>query len=587
MRSQASTRKHSAAGYGKPSLKHALFAGAIFGLLIGVPGLTQSPPQQPPASQGSATAPPLRVMTRLVQVNVIVQDRNGNPVTGLTKDDFTLLDEGHPQRISYFAEEATRIMNPAKPTGPGGTLAPNLFTNRYEEKTGVPTSVTVILLDALNTHFNDMSYARAQVAKFLKQLQPQDRIALYGLSNRLTLLHDFTSDASSILHAIGQTPDTENSQLVASESADVPSDTGDADFDAWLNGANQRVADFYNMSRADETAAAIEDIANHLAGLPGRKNLVWVSASFPFSIGLDAPMGTSGGAERHEFNKEVEDAAEALNNANMAIYPVDARGLIAPPSAINRSGPMMGRTPPKNTASPSPPAQNFDTMNVIADRTGGHAYYNSNDIAKAVREAIDDSRDTYVIGYYPSHNDWNGKFREIKVQTSRSGLHLRFRRGYFAIPDSANTETQRGRMMADAIHTTLESTDLGLDIEANPVDVPGARQLKAEVKVDASRMNFKQDGEHWTDNVELVWLELDITGRIVGNSTSTLRLNIPQQAYEELSKKGVSFSETLDLKNDAVVVRLVARDSGTGAIGSVNIPITRLFSQEKPTASQK
>jgi VWFA-related protein len=587
MRSLRPGRKPSNAGHARPSVKVALLAGAVFGLLIAATGFTQLPPQNPPTGQESATSPPLRVMTRLVQVNVIVQDKNGNPVKGLTKDDFTLLDGGHPQRISYFAEEATRIMNPSGLDSPGLAAAPNLFTNRYEEKTGVPTSVTVILLDALNTHFNDMSYARTQVAKFLKQLQPQDRIALYGLSNRLTLLHDFTSDASSILRAIGQTPDTENSQLVASESADVPSDTGDADFDSWLNGANQRVADFFNMSRADETAAAIEDIANHLAALPGRKNLIWVSASFPFSIGLDAPMGTIGGAERHEFTKEVEDAAEALNNANMAIYPVDARGLIGPPSTINRSGPMMGRTPPKNTAPLSPPPQNFDTMNVIADRTGGHAYYNSNDIAKAVREAIDDSRDTYVIGYYPSHNEWNGKFREIKVQSAKPGVRLRFRRGYFAIPDSAITESQRGRMMSDAIHTTLESTDLGLDIQANPVDVPGARQIKADVKVDAARMNFKQDGAHWTDNVELVWLELDATGRIVGNSTSTLRLNVPQQAYEELSQKGVSFSETLDLKNDAAVVRLVARDSGTGAIGSVNIPIARLLAQGKPAATPK
>jgi VWFA-related protein len=572
------------------SAKAVLFFSATLGLLACVPAFTQSQSSQPAAGPNSATAQSLRVMTRLVQVSVIVQDKSGNPVSGLTKDDFTLLDEGQPQRISYFAEEATRIFNPAKPNGPAAILPPNVFTNRFEEKTGVPTSVTVIMLDVLNTHFQDMAYARSQVAKFLKQLQPQDRIALYGLSNNLTLLHDFTNDASSILRAMGNSVGTENSQLVASESASVASDTGDASIDEWLNAANQRMADFYTINRVETTAEAIEAIANHLAGLPGRKNLVWVSAAFPFSINLDVPMETAGGlveGDRRQFTKEVEAAAQALNNANVAIYPVDARGLIAPPSTITSSGPVATRVPPKNTAPMTPAPQNFDTVNIIADRTGGRAFYDSYDIAKAVREAIDDSRDTYVIGYYPSHNDWNGKFREIKVQTKMAGVHLRFRRGYFAIPESAVTESERGLMMSDAIHTTLESTDLGLDIQANPVDVPGARQLKAVVRVAPGRMNFKEDGERYTDNLELVWLELDANGKIVGNSPSTLRLSVPRQNYDDVSHKGVAFAKTLDLTNDAAVVRLVARDTGSGAIGSVNIPVAHLFAQGSTQTAPK
>lgn len=545
-------------------------------LLLCSRGFSQASSQQTPPKPEAPAAPSLRVMTRLVQVNVIVQDKKGDPVTGLKKEDFTLLDGGQPQHIAFFSEQATRVFTAGAPGAPPAP-PPNTFSNRFEEKTGVPTSVTVILLDALNTHFNDMAYARAQVVKFLKQLQPQDRVALYGFNGKVVVLHDFTSDAGSILRALNKSQNTESPQLVASESADNPSDSGDADIDAWLNGANQRVADFYTINRVDQTAEAIEAIANHLSGLPGRKNLIWVSGSFPFQIGYDAPIG--GTDERRTFGEEVEAAAQALNNANLAIYPVDARGLIAPPMNINRPGPAGRGAARPNAGRISPAPQNFDTMNILADRTGGRAFYNTNDINNAIRHAVDDSRVTYVIGYYPSHNDWDGKFREIKIESRQSGLHLRYRRGYFAIPDSAISSSQKARMMADAIHTTLESTDLGLDIHADPVDVPGARSVKARVLVSPGQMSFTQSGEHFTDNIEVIWLQLGADGRILDDTAQTLRLNIPRETFDKVTREGLSFSGTVPLKNETTQLRLVARDTGSGAIGSVNIPLARIFGQ--------
>jgi VWFA-related protein len=519
----------------------------------------------------------------MVQVSILAQDKKGDPVTGLTKDDFTLIDGGQPQQIAYFSEETTRLYSAGILGTRGATPAANTFTNRYEEKTGVPTSVTVILLDALNTHSGDIVFAREQVAKFLNQLQPQDRVALYVLADRVVVLHEFTSDASSLLRALNKSSTTDSARLTESEAADIPSDVpGGETVNQFLDDANQRVADFFNSDRAVETAKAIQVIANHLAGLPGRKNLIWVSASFPFQIGADL-IGTR--AQSRSFSPEILEAEEALNNANMAIYPVDARGLIAPPMTVSQPGPRGNRRggytlPPAS----SPRPQNFDTMNVLAERTGGRAFYNTNDLKTAVRQAVDDSRVTYVLGYYPSHDQWNGKFREIKVESKRPGLRLRFRRGYFAIPDSAITVSQKEQMLTDALQSTLESTDLGLDVQADPVNAAAPHTITMHVRVSPKAMSFAQSGDRWKDSVEFVWVELDKDGKILGHTADAVNLNVPQQSHDKILQDGLNESGDVDLLDGVAQLRLVVRDMGSGAIGSVNIPLNRLLAKATPTA---
>src|SRR5262249_3691066 len=139
--------------------------------------------------------PILRVSTRLVQVNALVEDKSGNPVADLTREDFILTEKGQPQTISLFSMESSRPPETAKP------LPPNTFTNRSEYRAGTPPSVTAVLLDGLNTRFQDQAYAKTQIIKFLEQLQPHDRVALYALGTRLRVLHDFTSDAAPLLRA--------------------------------------------------------------------------------------------------------------------------------------------------------------------------------------------------------------------------------------------------------------------------------------------------------------------------------------------------------------------------------------------------
>jgi VWFA-related protein len=549
-----------------------------------------SPPGQAPqqANPPQQTAPPpVRVSTRLVQVSVIVEE-HGQPVAGLEQDDFALFDQGQPQKIAFFSEHTSTVTANASAVASAPPPS-DIFTNRIAEKSGVPQSVTVILLDLLNTHSRDMAYARNQVVKFIEALQPQDHVALYGLSDDLYVLHDFTSDSTSLLQSLNHYKNLESHNVSASEYSDA--DTSDPLMDAFLNAGSQRLSDFYTVNRVEETAQALEAIGNHLAALPGRKNLVWVSASFPFEIGYDAPTSDIT-SEHRTFSKEIEAAARALNNANVAIYPVDARALVAGPSGptANPTGRTLSQSRTGYAVS-RPPAMTLESMDIIAERTGGRAFYNTNDIKGAVRRAIDDSRVTYTLGYYPAHNQWDGRFREIKVELKRSGAQLRYRKGYFAFPGGTPDANAQKKILADISNTPLEDTEFGLTIKADPAPVlPGAtasadRHLATRLKFDTSQLSFEQKDGRYVDHVDVVWMQLGSNGKSILTGAQTVDLNLLPDSYEKVKTTGIVLNTTLDIHADCTTLRVVARDQGSGVIGSLNVPLKKVFPPAATTAA--
>jgi VWFA-related protein len=557
------------------------FLSAAILLLLSVRVLAQAPSPRP-QNQSPPAAATLRVTTRVVQVSVIAQDGDGHPIIGLTRDDFKILDNGTEQKIVSFSQHSGRLTASATPAVI--PVSANTFSNRVDEKTGVPPSVTVILLDALNTDFQDMASARGQVVKFLRQIHPEDRVALYELTTKLIVLHDFTSDTATLLRALGEAPNPQSG--APNETLQITADTeaglmagGKGSIPApdpgWLTAAMQREDVFDKSNKAEGTTDAFTQIAHHLARLPGRKNLVWVSGSFPFNVDWD-PTTRS---EAPSFASQINLSAQALSDANVAIYPVDARGLMA--QRIAEGGVLFARTRPG-----APPQNTLDTMQKLAQGTGGLANYNTNGIAEAIRHAIDDSSLTYELTYYPTNEKWDGRFRDIKVEVKRPGVHLRYRKGYFATPATPPSAETQARLLTAAARDPLEATQLGLNVQVNAVDAPGPRQVKVEVRVDPDQLHFDLNAGRWNDNVEIAWVELNEKGADVGHSAKILTLSYPDQGHDKIVRDGFTFGSTIGLVDDCVELRLVARDGGTGAIGSVNIPLTRIFIKAGAGTSQ-
>ncbi len=550
------------------SARLAVVAIALLALFFGVPGFSQSSPQQSPqrpqSPEKSQSAPPkqnvsqtntLRVTSRLVQVSVIARDQDGNLVTGLTKDDFVILDQGQRQNIARFTDQSSRLITTS------AEVPPNVFTNRV-----VQPPLTVIVIDVYNARWWDEHWCPppsgmggcavapifSEVQDFIRHMQPQDRVALYVLDGvGLFFIQDFTSDPNTLQRAF----------TVASDR--VP------------GGIPRAQSDHMYVYTMED----MQPIADRLASVPGRKNLIWLGPGFP-------------PAEFREttFDK-IDKTARKLGNADLPLFPINKQVAAMGSGGECDGCPVPGgmqRGPISGVDTPTPalldgnygvagtsgrsPLGTFGYIKELAELSGGHA-------ARSIRSVIDESTSAYLLGYYPDHNKWNGDFREIKVKVNRPGVEIQARRGYYAIATAVPAPKTDKQALAEAIHSPLESTDLNLDVQADAVNIPGGRQLKLLISFNPTQLHFEQQGTRWTDNVVEEWAQFDAKGRQVGTHSQTLHLKPLRENYEAFLQRPFSFSETVPLADGAEEVRLVVRDTGNGAIGSVIIPLAKLFAQ--------
>jgi VWFA-related protein len=550
----------------------------VAGLVFGQTG--QNPGGQQPTG--------LRSTTRFVVVNVIVKDKQGAPVKGLTRGDFTVLDGGQKQEISSFSVESGR-----PPQGSLEPLPPNTFSNHVRREGGVPTSVAVILFDQLNTQFEDLGWARRQLIKFLSQLQPQDRVALYVLGHELRVVQDFTSDPGPLLEALRHLAGAPGAPPAAGglnqpPASDITGLSGPAADAATLleSGLADWTREGQQLARDLGTAAAIEAIANHLSGMPGRKSLIWVTGrvpSYSFS-GKGLPHADP------RLTEAYERMVQALNDADVAIYPVDARGLFADPNfkAENADRPRVESGETGRALA----QMNLEISGMIyyAQQTGGRAFYNTNDLKGSLRSALDDSDLTYTLGYYPSGVAWDGRYRPIKVLVDRRGVQVRHRQGYLATAAAPPENTDRRALLQQAAASPLDSNALGLTATLTPFDNSGGNKFQLTVKIDPSGVTFRP--ANGADNVlmDVFAGQYSRPGDSMGGVIQTISLGRIDKRYEEVKREGLSLTFPVSVEFGAEEFRVVARDAPSGAIGSVRIPLRKLstpFSVPTERATQQ
>ena len=517
--------------------------------------------QSPTPSQGQP--PTFRSDTRLVRISVVVHDRRGQPVDGLTADDFRLFDRGTEQTIALFdVERRTVAPDAVKPSAPGA-LDAKVFSNAIRGPAA--GGVTVVLFDRLNTAWSDQAQARAHIFKYLSQVKPTDPIAFYVLdSSAVSVVHDFTRDTSSLLRALDRVQGrTSLEAAVASEPRPEPSDSGDAATDAMIDAAltrmDEAVKAFYLANRAQFTLDALEAIARHLSGVQGRKNLIWVSAAFPTSF----TDGLGGGLpQRRSMYTEVNRAARAITDADVAVYPVDARGLVATITSMPGAQQTVFNGLP--TIMP-----NVDTMRLTADLTGGRAYFNTNDLGGAIARAVDDSQLLYVLGYYPPSGSWDGTFHEVKVTTRRRGLEVRHRTGYLALPALPQDVETRQNAILRALSSPIDASGLPLTVTAEPV-VGGA--LRLAMRIDTRALLFLADGDLRTASVDVTIAQALSDGSLLRVLDVNVPLRFAREMRAQADREGVVLKRQIDVRDDAHDLRIAVRDPASGVLGTVTIP---------------
>jgi len=546
----------------------------------------------------------IRVTTRLVEVNAIVRDK-GHFVEGLTKDDFVLLDNGKPQQIVLFSTSST-AGTPGAPQTPAAPLPANVFSNRPERQAETPTNATVVLMDALNTPALDEPYARDQFVKFLRQLKPDDRVAVYALGRKLVVLNDFTSDARRLLAAMdrysrgtlgsAEATDSSSPDYGATPSNNDRAGAAEAGYTGLLQAlqdAADNAADFATLSDGEITAAALEAIANHLSPLPGRKSLIWITSSIPLDIDTAMKLNKAASADVWELGGETYRAVKALNDADIAVYPVDARGLVPPMqfSASARTSPTptpvgtkAGKLPSAAVSSKPKavimdPSSNMaigfahDSMIGLAKATGGLPFYNSNDIKGAIRKAVDDSEYTYTLGFYSESSETDMSFHEIKLAVKGKNYEVRSRNGYRAGAPAATTEQQRMNLLRDALWSPLAASSIALAVRADKVDEPKPGSLLLTLGVSATELTLQPKDGKWIGTIDYMVAQRAADGTFLSKKVKGVELNPDQEQYRQMLVDGVRFTSTVEPLPGATQIRIVLVDRNSGKVGSVIVPV--------------
>ena len=364
-----------------------------------------SPSKAQPVDSGLLT---FRKNVHRVILDVVVTDANEKPVRGLSRDDFTVAEDGKTQRVlSFDFHDFDQV--PDVPKVP--PLPANTFINVSPTPERGP--LYVILYDMVNMKLDDQATARVQLLKFIADKPPGARFAIFALSDGLRLVQGFTDDQAELVAAMDP----------KRPRAHVPK--------VFLYGENFGQGDIRLIRWA------FTEIAHFLDALPGRKNVIWFTGSVASTFLPSVDPNTGAKTEALSFSDDVKKAIDAMARSQVSVYPVDVRGVVVTHMLANPGGVASSDSLPLYAS--------YATEDDIAIATGGHAFYSTNDLKEALTQATETGGCYYTLTYSPSNQNYDGQMRRMQVELTRRGYHLAYRRAYYAYNPDLPPQQQRGK----------------------------------------------------------------------------------------------------------------------------------------------
>lgn len=573
--------------------------------------------------QGSQdSAPVFRATSRLVLVDVVITDHHGQFISGLKPGDFTLSEDGKPQKISAFSIHLTP---PASHANPPLKLPPHQFSNFTYVPQQQDRPVTIVLLDMMNTSGRDQQYARKQMIEFLKSLPEGRPVALFTLTTKLNMVQGFTGDSGTLVKAATAVL-AKSSLLMGSESQQQQEEIGARSMEmlasptsmgpnplattsatmpvAPIGQAIRNALDsedtFQKLERVQYTIEALDVLARSVAGYSGRKNLLWLSSEFPVTFGpnmnpynqasqaINGPLTPDVQTNRQLHNLEfetppLEATAALLTAAQIAVYPIDVGGVANPGTGIDTSTPTsnLNNIDLKNETAAASLRQTtalwdaHEAMVDVARETGGEAIYGTNDLRDALSLGMDKGSNYYTLAYSPTNSDWTGKYRKIDVKTTSSGAKLTYRRGYYAVPERPYSGDRALAAMALAMKFSVpEFTMLFLKVQVLPPDSEH-KSVRIDYAVDAHDLTFTEAPDHKKQtSVDFVATAWDKDLKLVGHKAETVDSSLRPDQYQAVMHTGFPNHQELNLKPGTYTLRMGVLDRGSQKIGTVDVPLT-------------
>jgi VWFA-related protein len=572
----------------------------------------------------------LHAHTNLVVVDVVVTDSKHNPIHGLKASDFTLLENNKPQQIRNFDEHSVTL--DAEKFVPAPKLPAGLFTNQAPAPAGGP--VNVLLLDYLNTPLAAQPYARKQLLEFLDKAPAGTRIAIFGLTEKLDMLQGFTTDPEVLKAALTGKNGAPRASDILLDSTNGGSMTDTNLSDNLLGG--QTVADggfitqqmiddigrfqalqtsFTEDLRAKYTLAGFDLLARYLVGIPGRKNVIWFSAGFPLNVDPNVSEADPNDSVVRN-DDEIRKTDNLLTRAQIAVYPVDARGVFTDPSndvsqhLTSISGSSGSDAAAEQVAFMQQTSQEHESMFAMAEDTGGEAFVNTNDLTQAVTKAVEDGSNYYTLTYTPTNPAWDGRFRTIKIKVEEQpGLKLSYREGYYADDPNDRSKVVAGQsamaagpantMVTAMMHGGPDPAEILFKVRIRPAAAPPeATPLSSnhsnpdpKVKVEGP---FKEYGLDLVPDAHAVSCPITPTGThrcalevstyvydrdgqllIMAHNALSQSMSAADYARLQASGTGMAFHQEVSVPvKGQYYLRTAIHDLNSDRVGAVEVPVS-------------
>jgi VWFA-related protein len=605
---------------------------------------TSATSPEPSSAPGPDAVATIRVTTKSVLVDVVVTDSRGRPIPDLRQQDFQISEDGHPQDVGSFRAfidgnaKADNSSTSSSAAPKLETPSPNVFTNRARgPDTG---AVTLVLFDMLNTPIQDQAYARQQLLKFI-QAKPKDmQFALctmsLGTNTHLRLIQGFTPSETVLLAAATAkkaTPKETRWQVSTAGNldnvntvADLAKEGPTGGFQGLLSALQQGQAVEQVTDTEDRSAITLESmmlLARYLSGIRGRKNIVWLSGSFPISLAATTSNNNIA-LENPNYTAKIKRVTNLMAEAQIAVYPVDVRGLLGAGQSASGTGGMGGPSftgsqdfSGASMISPSPSipsdmqalaqeAAERDTLLQFATATGGKAFFNTNGIRDAIATAAEQGSNYYTLSYNPTNKNFDGKFRKIKVQLAEKGYSLHYRQGYYAdeLRNSAReTELARRASIVAMQHGTPLAHQIFFSVRVSPVGsktkmdaakiggILAAPSKKAaqnatptalvevqhyivDYTINGSELRFLPlENSNYRNTLTLMATSFNGEGRMLTGVSSLGTRELPAAEFAKIAEGRFGVQSEINVPLEATSIRLGLQDQMSNRLGTVEIPL--------------
>jgi len=479
----------------------------------------------------------LRANTHLVVLDIVVTDKKGTPVRNLSSEDFTVLEDGTEQKVASFEPPDQHAPAPIEENShipPGSDKDESANAPRNSS-----SALTILVIDELDTAILDQAYARGEIEKFLRNHGPRlpEPTALMALENkRLELLHDYTSDAATLERALRAHPAELPFRMMTAEG---------------VLGASERLG---------EALEALREIAAANSHFAGRKNVIWIGPGFPSLNYMIAQP-----SDKASLLGYIRETSDLMWQGRLAVYTIDPRGLEIVHENIGTNLADGGFFSPPDSATGDL------VFEQVAPQTGGRIFRGVNDLDEQIASSIDDGGAYYALSYYPSNRDWNGSFRKIRIRMRNPGLTARTRNGYYGSPETSPTFEELDRMLSRAVINPLSYHSLDVQAKAH---VSGLQPRIATVTVDVNPAGLQWQalpGQKHRCEISVVAAGFSSNGRVVSHRLKELEVVVDEKKYLTLMKNPMVLTMATDLPPEVVRMRVVARDSSNGNIGTADL----------------